>query len=284
MKLNRLFALSLAAVMLCTGCSNNAKPAGKPVDAAAAYDTLTAELAKWDGSQNVSTLVSGNIFTEYNKLPSAVAFTGQYMQQAASAGNEIFAAMNFDYGDGYYYATNFLSNGTEFATSVESGSTDPAATEEPIYIGEYVDAETFRSGVSFGLPVLAFDEGLVTSAATEDDKEHGYTLVTFQLDADRCENAVITLLEHLQYIDTEVVPVTADVSSMSCTADYDGETLVNLTYKFSADLTAEGEVMKMDYFFTHSLNKNGEDVKFGLPNLENIVTDNTATEDLTVIE
>lgn len=267
MKLNRLFALSLAAVMLCTGCSNDAKP----VDTNSAYDTLTQELRKWDGSENMSTFVSGNIFTEYNDVPGAVSFEGQYMQQAISIGNKVMATLNFSYGDGYYFSNRFLSDGKEFAVSIETGSTSATTTESSEPGGEYVDADTFNSSVSFGIPQLAFDTTTVSSTSIEKATESDNLIVSFQLNPSKCETPVITLLEQLQYIDTNSVPVTAEVSSMSCDATYNGSKLETLTYKFSADLTAEGEVMETNLVLSYDLLDSGSSYTFEMPRISTVI-------------
>ena len=269
MKAKRLMAGALALTLLCCGCSNNTD--GKSANTADAYDRLAAEMTVWDGSINLSTAVSGELFTEYAGQPGAVRFSGQYMQQEGALGKEVFATQDFNYGDGYYYQIDLLSDGEVHAISTKSGPEDPESEEDNLIYGEYITLEEFEANAGFGIPSLSFTADQVT-ATSETTVENGDTVITFTLDPEKSDSTVIALMEALDYIDTETVPVDADVSSISCSATYQNDELLNLSYKFSADLTAEGEVLEVDYLFNHLLMESGELVSFGMPSVDTLVT------------
>ena len=270
MKCKQLLAGAMALAMLCSGCSGKGSE-GTPVDAGEAYARLAQEMTAWDGSDNLSTAVTGELFSEYANMPAAVRISGQYMQQEGTKGTEVYATQNYNYGDGYFHQLDMLGDGSSFAMRTRDGSEDPEAEVEPLIYGEYVSQDIFEANTAFGIPALVFDESQIESAA-ETTKENGDLVITFTLKPDSSGAGVIALMEALNSIDTEVVPVDADVSSMSCSATYQDDRLLSLSYRFSADLTAEGEVMETDYLFTHLLMANGDAVSFGMPTVETLVT------------
>ena len=68
MKCKRLLAGAMALAMLCSGCSGKGSE-GTPVDAGEAYARLAQEMTAWDGSDNLSTAVTGELFSEYANMP-----------------------------------------------------------------------------------------------------------------------------------------------------------------------------------------------------------------------